>query len=49
MFDKIYAVLAAFVSAQRASAAVEAHRSPNPRDLERLGINARVFGAIGRA
>ncbi len=49
MFAKIYAVLAAFASAMRAAAAVEAHAAPNPRDLVRLGINPGVFGAINRA
>ncbi len=35
-----------FLSAQRAAAAVEAHRPPAPADLRRLKIDARVYEGI---
>lgn len=42
-------LLRAFASAARAAAAVEAHQSPKPADLRRLGIDHTTFGRINAA
>lgn len=38
--------MAAFVAAIHASAAVEMHRSPDARDLRKLGISKAAFNQI---
>lgn len=49
VFSRTFDFFRLLASAQRIAAAVEAHTSPRARDLERLGIGAAAFGAIGRA
>lgn len=39
---------AVFGAASASAAAVRAHRQPNPRDLDVLGIDAAAFKAIGK-
>jgi hypothetical protein len=43
---RIASVVGRFRSATRVAAAAEAHRSPRPSDLERLGISVAAFAAI---
>ena len=38
----------AFIGAAAVAAAIEAKRTPNSRDLARLGINPETFRAINR-
>lgn len=48
LFGRIGAVIGAFGSAMAAAGAAEAGRVPRARDLQRLGIDAEAYRAIGR-
>jgi hypothetical protein len=48
LIDRVGGFFAVLGAAGAVAAAVEAHRRPNSRDLETLGVDAKAFDSIGR-